>query len=187
MAEEEPCCTWSGCEMMISKEGKGEFCFYHRGGHENPCLHEGCIKPQFTNACPRGYCHVHMANRDKVNQRNKESRERMEKRRRVLVERWERDSRLREKHLAAVSERQEGMCNSALKVSMYVNNGKPTVFCPWGTQPLPHCVRQLDHVTRVADGGSDNRSNLQMLCACCHAAKTAIENGTFDGEVLCGI
>jgi len=128
-----------------------------------------------------------MANRDKVNQRNKESRERMEKRRRVLVERWERDSRLREKHLAAVSERQEGMCNSALKVSMYVNNGKPTVFCPWGTQPLPHCVRQLDHVTRVADGGSDNRSNLQMLCACCHAAKTAIENGTFDGEVLCGI
>jgi len=35
---------------------------------------------------------------------------------------------------------------------------------------------EVDHVVRVADGGSDRLSNLQSLCRPCHEAKTKDEN-----------
>ena len=38
-------------------------------------------------------------------------------------------------------------------------------------------AQQLDHIVRIADGGSDDRENLQMLCACCHSMKSAAEQG----------
>ncbi|WP_233866690.1 HNH endonuclease [Paraburkholderia adhaesiva] len=36
---------------------------------------------------------------------------------------------------------------------------------------------EVDHIVRVADGGTDDPSNLQSLCHECHADKTARENG----------
>ena len=33
----------------------------------------------------------------------------------------------------------------------------------------------VDHIKRLADGGSDDRSNKQGLCDPCHAAKSAAE------------
>jgi 5-methylcytosine-specific restriction endonuclease McrA len=38
--------------------------------------------------------------------------------------------------------------------------------------PLWH----VDHVVPLADGGDDASSNMQALCAVCHAIKTADEN-----------
>ena len=34
---------------------------------------------------------------------------------------------------------------------------------------------ELDHITPISRGGTDVRSNLQVLCEPCHAAKTAAE------------
>ncbi|WBM34138.1 HNH endonuclease [Pseudomonas sp. NY11382] len=34
---------------------------------------------------------------------------------------------------------------------------------------------EVDHIINVAEGGSDEDSNLQSLCVPCHQAKTAVE------------
>ncbi len=36
---------------------------------------------------------------------------------------------------------------------------------------------EVDHITPVAKGGSDNPANLQSLCADCHQAKTIADAG----------
>ena len=35
----------------------------------------------------------------------------------------------------------------------------------------------VDHIVARADGGTDDRSNLQPLCHACHSRKTVRENG----------
>ena len=37
---------------------------------------------------------------------------------------------------------------------------------------------EVDHITRLQDGGTDAPGNLQSLCHDCHAIKTAEENGS---------
>src|SRR5690554_1011520 len=44
-----------------------------------------------------------------------------------------------------------------------------------------HCGRvtdepEVDHIKNIAQGGTDDDSNLQVLCAPCHKAKTAQES-----------
>ncbi|MGV6491373.1 HNH endonuclease [Stenotrophomonas rhizophila] len=34
---------------------------------------------------------------------------------------------------------------------------------------------EVDHIRNVAEGGTDDESNLQAICACCHGAKTQAE------------
>lgn len=41
------------------------------------------------------------------------------------------------------------------------------------TTPATHC----DHITRKADGGTDDLANLRALCAPCHSRKTIAEKG----------
>tara|TARA_Y100000389_G_scaffold196668_1_gene229991 strand:+ start:505 stop:933 length:429 start_codon:yes stop_codon:yes gene_type:complete len=77
--------------------------------------------------------------------------------------RLKRDSALREKHLIYILATQGNTCSDPLQ------------RCPFNGAPLPEDMAELDHITRVADGGSDDPSNLQVLCACCHAAKTSAE------------
>lgn len=36
-------------------------------------------------------------------------------------------------------------------------------------------VLEVDHIVAIADGGSDTRANLQLLCHGCHVGKTARE------------
>jgi 5-methylcytosine-specific restriction endonuclease McrA len=40
---------------------------------------------------------------------------------------------------------------------------------------VPREAAQLDHITPLCEGGTDARANLQGLCACCHALKSADE------------
>lgn len=46
-----------------------------------------------------------------------------------------------------------------------------------GGAPVP--ATQVDHIVPVRAGGSDERSNLQPLCASCHSYKTARHDGGF--------
>lgn len=43
------------------------------------------------------------------------------------------------------------------------------------TTPAEH----VDHITPKAEGGTDERTNLQALCRGCHSRKTATEDGGF--------
>jgi 5-methylcytosine-specific restriction protein A len=36
---------------------------------------------------------------------------------------------------------------------------------------------EVDHITPLAKGGTDEDDNLQLLCLACHEKKTRIENG----------
>lgn len=38
-------------------------------------------------------------------------------------------------------------------------------------------AKEVDHIKRKADGGTDDISNLQSLCTPCHIDKTIVENG----------
>jgi 5-methylcytosine-specific restriction protein A len=49
-----------------------------------------------------------------------------------------------------------------------------------------HCSRtdvsarmHLDHIVPLSKGGTNDTTNLQWLCAACHSAKTATEDGGF--------
>ena len=97
-------------------------------------------------------------------------------RKRKLVERWWRDRELRKRELPGIGKAQKRRCKGFFTCDE-VEGGEAVSLCPWGKRKVPRAAQQLDHKIRVADGGSDDPSNLQMLCACCHAMKTAVENG----------
>ena len=78
--------------------------------------------------------------------------------------------------LPLLREQQNDVCKGFWS-SEILKDGKPVNLCPWGCNPVPEWAQQVDHIIRVADGGSDDLENLQMLCACCHAGKTASESG----------
>lgn len=42
---------------------------------------------------------------------------------------------------------------------------------------------QVDHIVRLADGGTNHPDNYQALCDKCHTAKTAFENGKIRAEI----
>ena len=45
------------------------------------------------------------------------------------------------------------------------------------TPSCPGVPSELDHIVPVEQGGSDDRSNLQLLCLPCHRTKTALQRG----------
>lgn len=47
-----------------------------------------------------------------------------------------------------------------------------------GSSPAQH----VDHIAPRAQGGGDDLANLQALCAPCHSAKTAREDGGFGNR-----
>ena len=44
-------------------------------------------------------------------------------------------------------------------------------------------ANQVDHIIPKAEGGTDDESNLQSLCALCHSEKTELETGRGRGRV----
>lgn len=92
------------------------------------------------------------------------------KRERETVDRIARNSDLRATFLVSLLQKQGGCCVD------------PMGRCPWtlplvvnGVRRLPHDAAELDHKVPLADGGTDDESNLQVLCACCHSMKTHAE------------
>ena len=69
------------------------------------------------------------------------------------------------------------MCADPMRHCYYVDYGDATSRCPFVPLglPVPKDMAELDHVEPLCEGGSDDPENLQILCACCHAAKSKAE------------
>ena len=97
---------------------------------------------------------------------------------REIVSRLKRDKQLRAKHLMTVLLRQNSFCANTVKHCREVVDGEAVGECPFASlrfkQPEKDGM-QLDHITPVSQGGTDDLSNLQALCAYCHAIKSAQE------------
>jgi 5-methylcytosine-specific restriction endonuclease McrA len=94
---------------------------------------------------------------------------------REMIERLVRDRGLRERMLPTVAGEQNNRCANPIKTCEYVTDGKATSMCQWGDKPVPPDAQQLDHIVPFSQTQDNSRENLQMLCACCHAMKTALE------------
>ena len=58
-----------------------------------------------------------------------------------------------------------------LKAKIHLRDGWTCQSCGRVTQAL-----ELDHIVNVAQGGTDDESNLQSLCVECHKKKTQMES-----------
>ena len=162
-------CQFEGCGRLTNNSGKyGMWCHVHSGGKPDLCIVKGCKTLKQARYAP--FCAIH---------KNHEYDETHEAQDMVpeyeIVRRIKRNRRLREKMIMQVAFEQDSKCASSLKTCLKVKNGKATDRCPFKGEEVPYDMQELDHKVRVADGGSDERSNLQMLCACCHAMKTRRE------------
>jgi 5-methylcytosine-specific restriction endonuclease McrA len=169
-------CTYPGCTLSTGNPTR-LYCTAHIGGRERTCLHEGCDELPVDMAIPAGYCYQHMSNKDARKAYNKEQYHKKREREREMVERWCRDRHLRATMLPGIAEEQDNKCPGFWTCET-VDDGNAVNMCPWGERKVPTMMQELDHhPTPVSQGGGDERENLQMLCACCHAAKTAAERG----------
>ena len=68
--------------------------------------------------------------------------------------------------------------------------GCKNYICPmWRTNNgyFDESGKQIDHIVEVTHGGTNDLSNLQALCPCCHAVKTkrcAKQNWEFTSEEI---
>ncbi len=60
--------------------------------------------------------------------------------------------------------------------------GLKGMICPLKGITLPSDVLDIDHRRARTRGGSNDRSNLHALCACCHREKTYQENMMMRGK-----
>jgi 5-methylcytosine-specific restriction endonuclease McrA len=88
-----------------------------------------------------------------------------------------RDRRLRKKYIRSILKKQKFECADPHKQCYTVILGKATSRCPFvaAKWKLPIDMAELDHIVPLSEGGTDHPSNLQVLCACCHAAKSHAE------------
>ena len=90
--------------------------------------------------------------------------------------RRERLAGLRDKWLDVILAEQGGRCACSVRTCEVVDDGDATPRCPWGERALPTDAAELDHIKPLSEEGEeDDRDNLQVLCACCHAMKTHAE------------
>ena len=163
-----------GCNRIVAPSVSSPFCPYHYGNEEVICAYDGCNAVVNRGRGPRHrtLCYKHdEAYREK--QRKKAAE--WAARDRELVTRIRREHALRDKWMETVVARQGGRCaNRALVAG---KDGEPVFACPWNRldEAVPPACQQLDHKTALFLGGGDERANLQMLCACCHAVKSAAE------------
>ena len=144
---EEPGCTSKACNTA-----PGKFCSKHGGGQR--CTYgNGCNK----SASGGGLCAEHTGIA------------------RELVLRIKRNRALRAKYLDEILEEQGGACANPHKHCYHIVVGAASSRCPWGDRPLPREAAQLDHKIPLFLGGTDDKNNLQVLCACCHAMKSSEE------------
>ena len=114
------------------------------------CRHAGC---HALTRDPSGYCGPHKeAAQERARQWKAErEKERESASRRGYGARWRR--------LRAEVLREEPLCRECRKAGRIVP------------------ATDVDHIVARADGGTDDRGNLQPLCHACHSRKTVCENG----------
>jgi hypothetical protein len=77
--------------------------------------------------------------------------------------------------LPVIAKQQNNKCADPLKTCEIVADGKATSRCPWQGRDVPEDMQQLDHIVPYSLTQDDRKENLQMLCSCCHSAKSAAE------------
>ena len=144
------------CAQDCCKEyaEKGAFCLVHSGF---ACLAEGCHRARVAQ---HGYCNEHRLFAHKCE----------------WVQRLARLSGLRNQWLDALLREQGGRCARSIVTCAVVAGGAATSVCRWGNASVPRDAVQVDHVVPLCEGGTDDKANLQALCACCHALKSASES-----------
>ena len=81
-------------------------------------------------------------------------------------------------HPACVKAYQVRAWPGSLRNLVYERDGGRCAHCPADTPPLPRRADPpwaADHIVPLADGGSHDPENAQLLCGPHHAAKTAAE------------
>jgi len=175
-------CGEPGCDKKALSgdrwQGDGYRCIAHGGGTQ--CTHVDpesgrCPKAAHTTGVPgERLCAAHSEGRVAAYQRGLKPDEPALY---EWIKRLKRGARLRKKHLWEVWARQDYRCADPMRACYQVKDGKATTRCPWkaaGWTPSLDQV-QLDHIKPLSQGGTNDPSNLQALCACCHAAKTACD------------
>ena len=175
MKDEKPCvefkkstCAERGCKEKL-KYGMGNFCSAHQG----KCIEPGCSR---VKASSTGYCSVHcthpVRNTYMVHlERQAEERERAYE----TVQRLKRKADLRKRFFDAVLAKQGGQCAKSFVTCEVIGDGYATHTCTWGNKRVRPAAADLDHIVPLADGGTDDEANLQVLCKCCHGLKTESE------------
>lgn len=133
---------------------------YPEGVTRGECKVPGCNN---TTILPNGYC----TTRHKDEEENALHYE--------WAQRLVRDRHLRDEWLDVLLAEQGGKCAQSVLTCEVVEDGQATSVCHWGDRPVRRDAAQVDHITPLWDGGTNNKSNLQVLCACCHATKTFAE------------
>ena len=96
---------------------------------------------------------------------------------RETVSRLRRDHELRAKWLPTFRLKQNLRCAAPVLTCLILNEGRPGgVLCPFKGGVVPEAMMELDHKVPLSQGGTDDRANLQALCACCHAMKSRMES-----------
>ncbi len=91
------------------------------------------------------------------------------------AQRLVRDRHLRDEWLDVLLAEQGGKCTQSVVTCEVVEDGQATNVCPLGVRPVHRDAAQVDHITPLSEGGSNNKPNLQVICAYCHALKTCAE------------
>lgn len=159
-----PVCNAKGCRKYV--DGKGVFCVAHKG----QCAFDGCnaLKRSKAGFCPT---HAPLAKYE-------------------WIQRLLRVAGLRDKWLDVLLVEQGGRCAQSFLACEVLDNGAATSVCPLGQRPVHRDAAQLDHITPLCEGGTNEKANLQVLCAYCHAIKSAFEararsKRKAEGEAVC--
>ena len=141
--------------------------------HHGECKMEGCrLKKMYSD----GYCDKHHKRRQVENhwpETAKQAKAHAEAY--EWVQRLKRKAGLREQHIDTLLAKQDGRCAKSFKTCEIVRHGYATPMCPYGDRRVPTAAADVDHIVPLADGGTDDEDNLQVLCACCHRLKTTHE------------
>ena len=156
-------CQERGC---TARPMLGAYCDAHKphtypeGTTRGRCKVRGCVNVMIL---PSGYC----TTRHKDEEENELHYE--------TVQRLVRDRHLRAKWLDVLLAEQGGKCAQSVLACEVVEDGQATSVCHWGDRPVPRGAAQVDHIKPLGEGGTDDKANLQALCACCHALKSLAE------------
>ena len=164
-----PICSFEGCTRHT--HGGRSWCRIHRAGKEHLCIVVGCTNRVAYKGARGPYCAPCAKTHHYDPDHKKNARDPILE----VVVRLHRDSGLRDRMLDKIAEAQGNKCAAPMLTCWFVNDGKPTSRCPFQSLEVPEDMQELDHIVPYCQTQDDRRENLQMLCACCHAAKSRRE------------